>query len=114
MVTNVQVQALSENSVKVFWRRLDIPEVAYYIVYYRPTESTEEQIVTTPSNSTSITVTELIKNVEYQFQVAAVAVVYEQEVTGLKSIAYIFMLPLVSKPTPPQLPGGKYYCIIHI
>ena len=71
MVMNVEVETASSGSVRVSWDSLNIPEITGYIVYYNQKGSTDFINVTVPTNSAVID--GLMNNVEYQFQVAAIA-----------------------------------------
>ena len=73
MVMNVEVETASSGSVRVSWDSLDIPEITGYIVYYNQKGITDFMNVTVPTNSRSVVIGGLMSNVEYQFQVAAVA-----------------------------------------
>ena len=66
---------VSANSVKVSWDRIIIPEITGYTVYYSQTgnRQSEEVSVTVPSSADSALIEGLVVNVEYQFQVVAVA-----------------------------------------
>ena len=60
--------------MRVSWDRLDIHEIKHYILYYSHTGNSEKVIITNASSSTSFVVnTDLTSNVEYQFEVVAVA-----------------------------------------
>lgn len=97
---NIQVQALSENAVNISWSKLRNPEIVQYIVYYKPTAdmTSMEESANIPSENISIIVEGLMEDAEYQFQVAAVAVISEQEFIGLKSATVIFTLPSSNLP----------------
>ena len=82
MVVNVEVEVITDISVRVSWDLLDIPETTGYIVYYSQTGSTWS--VTTSANS--VTIGGLTNDVEYQFQVAAIAELDGDVVTGERSI----------------------------
>ena len=67
---------LVETSVNVSWETVTFPGIMSYTVYYRPTGSDEgesERSVIVPSSQSSVVIEGLVSNVEYKFQVAAVA-----------------------------------------
>ena len=80
---NVEVEVISAGSVKVSWDCLDIPEITGYIVYYNQTGNTQSVNVTSSTNS--VLIDGLMNNVEYQFQVAAIAELDGDVVIGVRS-----------------------------
>ena len=66
------LEVLSATSIQVTWDQLDIPEITGYIVYYSQTGNSEME-TTVPSSENSVTIDNLLTDVEYQFQVVAVA-----------------------------------------
>ena len=87
---NVQVELVSASSVRVSWDSLDIPEITGYIVYYSQTESVsrkrqDEGSVTVSSSVTTVVIEDLSSNVEYQFQVVAIAELDGEVVMGQRS-----------------------------
>ncbi len=74
-VMNVEVEMVSDDSVRVSWDSVDLPEIIGYVVYYSQTEATATDILESSlhvTNSTnSVVIENLLSNVEYQFQVAA-------------------------------------------
>ena len=88
------LEVVSATSVQVSWDRLDILEITGYIVYYSQTGNSE--MVTTLSGSkNSVTIENLFTDVEYQFQVVALAELNGDVVMGKRSNVS------VSRPTPP-------------
>ena len=79
---NVEVEVVSDSSVRVSWDRIALPEITGYRVYYSETGSEEEVFVTVPSSADSVVVGDLLNDVEYQFQVAAIAL---HTITGQRS-----------------------------
>ena len=74
IVMNTELLEMSATSVIVSWDRLDIPEIMGYIVYYSQTEIVAtEQFVNVPSSQNSVLIEDLMTEVEYQFEVVAVA-----------------------------------------
>ena len=60
--------------MRVSWDTLDVPEITGYIVYYSQTGNSEKVTIANALRSTSfVVVTDLTSNVEYQFEVVAVA-----------------------------------------
>ena len=70
-VPNVDVEVVSDSSVRVSWDRISLTEVTGYTVYYSETGSAEEVFVTVPNSADSVVIGDLLNDVEYQFQVAA-------------------------------------------
>ena len=71
------VRAVSATSIQVTWDRLCTSEITGYRVYYRQSGKCEmdstEQYTTVTCSETSVTIDNLLTNVEYQFQVVAIA-----------------------------------------
>ena len=84
MVINVEVEVVSAGLVRVSWNALDIPEITGYIVYYSQTGNTQSVNVTSSANS--VLIDGLINNVEYQFQVAAIAELNGDVAIGERSL----------------------------
>ena len=79
---------LTATSLRVSWDRLDVPDVAGYIVYYNYVDSemtTNEQSVNISSQDISVIISNLISDVQYHFEVAAVADVAGDVVIGQRS-----------------------------
>ena len=94
----IMLEVVSATSIQVSWDRLDIPEITRYIVYYSQTGNSE--MVTTVSGSeNSVTIDNLLIDVEYQFQVVAVAELDGDVVMGERSNVYLSHL------TPEPLPA---------
>ena len=85
------LEVVSSTSIQVSWDRLDIPEITGYIVYYSQTENS----TTVSDAENSVTIDNLLTNVEYQFQVVAVAELDGDVITGVRSNVSI------AHPTPP-------------
>ena len=88
------LEVLSATSIQVSWDRLDIPEITRYIVYYSQTGNSE-MVTTVPHSKNSVTIENLLTDVEYQFQVVAVAELDGDVVTGERSNVSI------ARPTAP-------------
>ena len=73
MITEVFVNPLSDTSVNVSWESVTVRGIVSYTVFYSPTSQQDEQMVTVPSSESSVVIEGLMTNVEYQFQVAAIA-----------------------------------------
>ena len=76
---NVEVEITSATSVRVSWDRLDIPEITGYIVYYSQRQRDIKHIF---SLKNSVIIDNLLSDVEYQFEVVAVAELDGDVVTG--------------------------------
>ena len=86
MVTGVMVEQLTATSVRVSWDEIPVDGITYR-VYYSQTgnwkrQSTEMSI---DSTTNSVDIDGLDSNVEYQFQVVAIAVVNGQTIVGERS-----------------------------
>ena len=68
----IVLEVVSATSIRVSWDRLDIPEITRYMVYYSQTGNSE-MATTVPGSEYSVTIDNLLTDVEYQFQVVAVA-----------------------------------------
>ena len=75
VVMNVRVEKLTSTSVRVSWDRIDITEITSYTVYYNGSRR-NEQSITVASSQKSLMIDSLSSDVDYQFQVAAVALLY--------------------------------------
>ena len=89
------LEVLSATSVQVTWDQLDIPEITGYIVYNSQTGSNEMKTMV-PGSKNSVIIDKLLTNVEYQFQVVAVAELDGEVVTGERSNMS------TTRPTPPS------------
>ena len=85
----VVIEVVSASSVRVSWEGVDIPEITGYTVYYSQTgnknRQSEKLFVTVPSSVNSVVIGDLVSNVEYQFQVAAIAELDGVGFTGTRS-----------------------------
>ena len=102
MVINVEVEEASAGTVRVSWDSLDIPEITGYIVYYSQTGNTQTRNVTTSTNS--VVIDGLMNNVEYQFQVAAIAEQDGDLILGERStlINMVAITPTTQPSSPPS------------
>ena len=88
LVMNVEVEVVSDTSVRVSWNSVDIPEITGYTVYYNQTGNRKrqsEESITVPSSDNSVVIEGLLNNVEYQFQVAAIAELDGDVIVGQRS-----------------------------
>ena len=82
------LEILSASSVNVSWDRLNISLVTGYIVYYsRKGNNGEEMFTNVSSPSNSVIIRDLMTDVEYQFEVVAIAEVGGDVVMGERSEA---------------------------
>ena len=89
MVLNVQVQLQpNTTSVRVAWKKINVPAISSYIVYYS-TEGESEQFRSVPSSENSVLIMDLRSDVEYEFQVVAIGTVNKQEILGKRSTMVI-------------------------
>ena len=114
IVTNIGVTVTSATSVRVSWDRLDIPEITGYIVYYSQTEMvTTEQSVNVPSSQNSVLIEDLMTDVEYQFEVVAVAELDGVVVMGERSERAIqSVIALLTDPTGFFFPVYVYFSCV--
>ena len=100
MVINIMVMATSATSVRVSWDRLDIPEITGYIVYYSQTMNSEmvtiETSVRVQSSQNSVIIYNLLTDVEYQFQMVALAELEGEMATGQRSSRIMTTLPPIT------------------
>lgn len=83
---NIDVEMVSDHSVRVSWDRVDLPEITGYTVYYSQTENTDiGKSITVSSSMNSVVIEDLVSDVEYQFQVAAIAELDEEVIVGQRS-----------------------------
>ena len=98
----IQLEVLSATSVRVSWDRLDIPEITGYIVYYSQTGNSEmvptQHFINVFSSTNIVLLTDLTSNVEYQFEVVAVAKLDGDVVMGERSNEYTERLTPTSVP----------------
>ena len=93
------LEMLSATSIQVTWDQLDIPEITGYIVYYSQTGNSE-MITTVSGSENSVIIDNLLTNVEYQFQVVAVAELDGDVVMGGRSKVTIARLTAPPANTP--------------
>ena len=94
LVMNVEVEVVSDTSVRVLWDSVDIPEITGYTVYYSQTGNRKrqsEESVTVPSSDNSVVIEGLLNNVEYQFQVVAIAELDGDVITGQRSSPFPYL-----------------------
>ena len=65
------LEVISATSIRVTWDQLDISEITGYTVYYQTGNS--EMNTTVSESNNSVTIDNLLTDVEYQFQVVAIA-----------------------------------------
>ena len=85
MVVNVEVELVSDDSVRVSWDSVDLPEITGYTVYYRQTTEENEEFTTLTNTMNSVLIGNLVTNVEYQFQVVAIAELDGEVMIGQRS-----------------------------
>ena len=113
MVMNVQVERLNATSVRVSWEMINSAEITNYTVYYRAVCNTErqdgERSITIPINQNSVAIRNLLSNVTYYFQVAAV-------VQGRSSFNFTGQRSDAVSPASPPSPGeySLPICIIEM
>ena len=97
MVMNAEVEITSATSVRVSWDRLDIPEITGYTVYYsqRQRDITEHIF----SHENSVIIDNLLSDVEYHFEVVAVAELDGDVVTGDSERVTVLIPATTTTPT---------------
>ena len=110
-MTNVEVEVVSDTSVRVSWDSVDIPEITGYTVYYSQTgnrkRQSEESITVTTSDN-SVVIEGLLNNVEYQFQVVAIAELDGDVIMGQRSLLSVIVVVLPTTAT--CLPTTTAFC----
>ena len=107
---NLEVEVVSDTSVRVSWDSVDIPEITGYIVYYSQTGNRKrqsEESITVPSSDNSVVIEGLLNNVEYQFQVVAIAELDGDVIMGQRSLLSGIVVAL---PTTAPTTGTTVLC----
>ena len=102
LVLNVEVEVVSDTSVRVSWDSVDIPEITGYTVYYSQTGNRKrqsEEFVTVPNSDNSVVIEGLLNNVEYQFQVVAIAELDGDVIIGQRSLRHGIVVALPTTAT---------------
>ena len=102
LVMNVEVEVVSDTSVRVSWDSVDIPEITGYTVYYSQTGNRKrqsEESITVSSSDNSVVIEGLLNNVEYQFQVVAIAELDGDVIMGQRSLLCNVERIVVALPT---------------
>ena len=98
-MTILDLEILSVSLVNVTWETLDTSLITGYIVYYSPKESDgEEKSLNVSSLQNSVIVSGLTTDVEYQFEVVAVAELDGEVVLGGRSEGSIKLVTPISAP----------------
>ena len=97
MVVNVEVEAVSDDSVKVSWDSVNLPEITGYTIYYSWTGNTRKSQV--PQSVHFTIIDSLATNVVYQFQVSAIAELNGKVIEGQRS-TISGMSKLILSPEP--------------
>ena len=106
IVMNVEVEIVSDTSVRVSWDSVDIPEITGYKIYYNQTRNRSEESITVPSSNNSVVIEGLLNNMEYQFQLVAIAELDGDLIMGQRSILNKMTIIVVVIPT------SKYYLLL--
>ena len=105
MVMNIVVAAMSVTSVNVSWDRLDFSGLTGYIVYYTQTgNSANEQSVYLTNSTNTVVIGDLRNNVEYLFQVAAIAVLDGVVTIGERSTLNSIFIAVRTSTTDSTMP----------
>ena len=98
----ILLEVVSATSIQVTWDQLDIPEITGFRVYYSQTGNSE--IIKEVSDSdNSLIIENLLTDVEYQFQVVAVAKLDGEIIIGERSNVSV----LSPTPPPATTPGSN-------
>ena len=99
-VMNVQVESVSDSSVRVSWEIINNPMITNYTVYYflNVTEDHEAEVnesIIVPSSVNSVVIGNLTESniTDYQFQVAATAEINGEVIMGKRSDALRSTMP---------------------
>ena len=81
---DVQIVIINSTAVRIRWEPAELEGFSYYIIYYYLTESTGPPEIVRVSRriETSLTITDLISNGTYAFQVTVTAVINGELVEG--------------------------------
>ncbi len=95
------MRQISSVSVLVSWDRIDVAGITGYTVYYGPVSGRRRQgsemSVAVPSNESSVVITDLRTDVEYQFQVVTAAEFRGEQFVGDRTeISMIAISPPLS------------------
>ena len=94
--------AVSANSIQVTWDQLCTSEITGYRVYYRQTGKCEidtiEQYSTVSCSKNSVTIDNLLTNIEYQFQVVAI-----EGDTDVGERSNVSLSSNISRPATPEI-----------
>ena len=88
MVTGVMVEQLTATSVRVSWDEIPVDGITYR-VYYSQTGRQSEEFITVPSSDSSVVIEGLLNNVEYQFEVVAIAELDGDVIMGQRSMLIV-------------------------
>ncbi len=82
---NVEVEVVSDDSIRVSWESIDLPEIVGYIVYYNSVSGRTNEASTKNVSSSilSTIISGLMSGEIYYFQVSAVA---DGDIKGRKSL----------------------------
>ncbi len=106
MAMNVGAEMVSDDSVRVSWDSVDFPGISGYTIYYRQTDSGENEM-NADVISNSILIENLMANVEYQFQVAAIAELDGEVIVGQRST--INAMSILTVIATKSIPSGKSF-----
>ncbi len=102
-VNNVAVESLTLTSVKISWDNSESTYITEYVIYYKSTsdKGMNEKNKTVNGSARSVIITDLIIGNEYEFEVAAVAMVDGMLVSGFRSTSKkITLMAMVSESSP--------------
>ncbi len=94
---NVEVEVVSDDSIRVSWDSIDLPEIPGYVVHYslaRGDNTTIEHSVKLSNNSVLICC--LMTEIEYLFRVAALAEMQET-IESSANFSYLLVYPAEGK-----------------
>ena len=106
MVTGVMVEQLPATSVRVSWDEIPVDGITYR-VYYSQTGNRKRQS-SIDSTTNSVDIDGLDSNVEYQFQVVAIAVVNGETIVGERSEVNDDSMLVVTSSMSTDSPRGTF------
>ena len=110
MVTGVIVEQLTDTSVRVSWDKIPVDGITYR-VYYSQTGNRKRQSTEMSMDSTTnfVDIDGLDSNVEYQFQVVAIAVFNGETIEGERSEVNDDSMLVVTSSMSTDSPQGRFF-----
>jgi hypothetical protein len=112
---NIKVKLVTANSARVSWDSIDMANITQYIVYYsqKGQEQAKELSATVIGSINSVVINGLVNNVQYQFQVVAVAELDGDEVIGQRSMLTVRLMAITKLPgITIHTKGNSFYILL--